>query len=317
MNTSPIILHTPTARVSGHYRITAHKLDGSSRVLADWFDNIITDGGLDRLGVTAGSFPPHYACSVGTGTATPVVGDSNLQTFVASTITIQTSSETAQGSPPYYTQYTRTYRFGVGAAAGNISEVGVGWSTGGNNLFSRALILNGGGSPTTITVLSDEYLDVQYSFRLYPPTVDVTGSITISGTSYNYTIRASRVTNTAQWSAGSFLACGWGVGGTSPGGYAYGGTIGAITAYPNGSYSNPDSNTDSTSLAAYGSNNLYRDMTFTWGLNRGNTAGGIKTIFFQTHSGGSMSYQVEFTPVLDKTNVKVLTMVFRTSWARH
>ena len=57
----------------------------------------------------------------------------------------------------------------------------------------RALILDGGGSPTTLTILSDETLDVTYTIRVYPPTTDVTGSITLDGVSYGYTIRPCNV----------------------------------------------------------------------------------------------------------------------------
>ena len=54
------------------------------------------------------------------------------------------------------------------------------------------LILDSGGSPTTITVLSDEYLTVIYSYRIYGILADSTGSVTFTGDlggTYDYKIR--------------------------------------------------------------------------------------------------------------------------------
>ena len=77
---------------------------------------------------------------------------------------------------PYYRWAKVTWRFGQGVAAGNISEVGLGW--GNSNLWNRALIKDANGNPTTITVLSDEYLDVVSEIRDYP-TLSSSGSFNL------------------------------------------------------------------------------------------------------------------------------------------
>lgn len=290
--------------VSGHYRLTVHSEARGSRVVAE-FDNLITDYGLNRLGTAA--VASH--CQVGTGTATPNVLDTALVTWVASAPQFSITGA-AQSSSPYFSTAAITYRFTTGAVVGNMAEVGISNQNTNGNLFSRARILDGGGNPTTITVLVDETLDVEYSFRIYPPTVDVTGAITISAVSYDYIIRACRVTTyTDIWSAINFLS------GLITAYFdfnrAYDGVIAAITANPSG---NADSST-SCAMVAYGNNNLYRDMTQTWSLSDGNLAGSIKTVTINIAS--AVNFQCQFTPVLPKDATKVLTLTFRLTWARH
>ena len=117
----------------------------------------------------------------GTGNSTPVVSQTILdnQTGVSSS-GIETYGSTT--SSPYYGYKIFTFRFNQGIAAGNISEIGVGWSgTTPLQLFSRTLIKDINGDPTTITVLADETLDVIYELRLYAPETD----LIVSGLDYN------------------------------------------------------------------------------------------------------------------------------------
>lgn len=299
------------SHMAGWFRITAAKADAygqpiedSRRVVADWFPNLITNQGLDRIGANADWLA---ACQVGSGNAVPQVTDTGLQARVGGSNNIFGSSASAQASAPYYGARTNTYRFSAGTATGNLSEVGVGWSTTGSTLFSRALILDGIGNPTTITVLSDEVLDVTYQFRIYPPTADVIGSRIISGVSYNYTLRAAQVTAASTWSPapqGSSAA-----GSTGTGLIVYSGDIGAITSFPSGS----SSTTASVSSASYSSNSLERSFTGSFGLTQGNVTGGVKSALAVSDIS---RYQCQFDPVIPKDSTKTLTLTFKHSWAR-
>lgn len=294
----------------GIYTFVAHKVNAAgdivnSRVLAGPFNNVITDQGLNRMG--ANDF---YIgrCQVGSGNATPSTSDTGLQTWVAGTTTIHSNSRGAQNSPPYYAYDINTYRFGVGVAAGNLSEVGVGWNTSGATLYSRALILDGSGNPTTITVLPDEILDVVYEFRVYPPLDDVVGTINISGDTYNYTLRAAHVTS-HQTNVGP----GWGcanaqglAGGLGWAGEARSGAIGPITGSPSGT-SYP---TTIRFSPAYVDNSLERDLQYQWDVTRN---GPFRSIMFASAWG---TYQIEFDPVIPKTLINVFTITFTHSWAR-
>ncbi len=309
-------LITPN-QLEGWFKIEALKVDAhgrpierSRRVVADWFPNLITTVGLNRIGEFADSM---NHCRVGSGNATPQFTDSQLQTQVAATSTVQTTAETPGGTPPnYFLGRTQTYRFAAGVAAGNLSEVGIGWTATGASLFSRALILDGSLNPTTITILSDEVLDVTYQSRYYPPVADQTYNITITGVgTVGVTARAGRVTSNTNYSLG--------IGGIwSPGGgnavSAYNGAIGAVTGAPSGS----GGSGSASSNAAYAANSLQRNFSFTFGLNNGNLAGGIRSLEVDLgQSSGNYGYmQYELNPVIPKLNTQVLTFNGTHSWTR-
>lgn len=183
--------------IGGRYRFEVRREDHSIKEEYE-FDNLITDGGFTYVQSNAISLAVQY-CRVGSGSTTPSVSDTQLVSQVASA-TNTSSTTSALTSSPYTSSYTVTYQFALGAAAGNLSEVGVGWAATGTTLYSRALILDGLGNPTTITVLSNEYLYVYYTAYINPPLTDGTGTLTISGTSYTWTSRAANAGNTTYWS---------------------------------------------------------------------------------------------------------------------
>lgn len=302
-----VIATCAKARVQGFYKLTAIRPDGRERPLTGWFPNLVTDVGLNRIG--QGSYMT--ACHVGTNNTAPNVLDTSLAGFVAGTTTRQAESSGAQATEPYYGWKRVTYRFATGAAAGNIAEVGIA-STAlvSGVLFSRALVLDELAAPTTVTVLSDEVLDVTYELRLYPPLTDTLGTITITGSGdHDYTARAANVTSGSSW--GNYLGARASLEPVSGSlSFAlYNGVIGAITGGPSGSASNA-----SPSDAAYSSNSLYRDGTASWGLNSGNLSGGIQSIAFTTTLG---RFQYQLDPVIAKDNTKTLSITNRVSWDRY
>jgi hypothetical protein len=228
-----------------------------------------------------------------------------MQSPVASTTNLMQNDTGAQASAPYYGWRRMRFRFNAGTATGNLSEVGVGWNTG---LFSRALIKDSNGDPTTITVLSNEYLDVTYELRLYPPLDDATFNVTISGTEYACVLRASDVTSISYWppvvgqQAQVYNTAGLQI-------IAYNGDISAITARPSGVSATGFTPTGN----AYSNNSLEATGSWQLPLDSGNLSGGIKSIFFPTNHG---AYQVSFTPPLPKDNTKTLTLNAKVSWAR-
>lgn len=306
------VINLPPAGCEGYYTLTAHKVDAvgnviSSRKLAGPFKNLIVDQGLDRMG-------DHdfyiYSCQVGSGNATPDPADTSLQTWVAGVNGVFSTNKTVQASSaPYYVALINTYRFGVGVAAGNLSEVGVGWGTSGATLYSRALIVDSGGTPTTITVLSDEVLDVTYELRVYPPTTDVTGTITISGNDYDYIIRACSINQAksavgvgwgSESNSGSSAGLGWGQ-------EAYSGAISTIFSQPSGQIGGASSRT----AAAYTGGTYYRDLQYVYSITSVTSA--IRSVIW---ASGFSTYQTQFDPPIPKDNTNQLTLVFRHSWAR-
>lgn len=285
------------SEASGFFKIEATKPDGSTRVLADWFPNLITNVGLDMFGTNENYL---YGCSVGTGSTTPAFTDTGLSSSLATTHSTSSNSSGTNSSPSYAWRRI-TWVFSIGAAAGNLSEVGIlGYS---GNAFSHALILDGLGSPTTITVLGDEILSVTYELRKYSPTSDVTGTVHLDGVDYAWVCRASNV-----WS--------WGASPTADTTsiyyvYWFSGSIGAdIFSAPSGTNNRSDGVTDSYSTGTY-----TRTGHSSIGISEGNYSGGIGAVTFQ--SNDSYQYQIGFTPKIPKDNTKNLSLSFAHSWSRH
>lgn len=317
---------TSTMGVQGWYKMEALKVDadgrvieGSRRVVADWFPNLITNQGLDRLG---GDNPNNIfpSCQVGSGTTAPNVNDTGLVSRIAGTSTAAASpAQGAQSTAPYYGWLRNFYRFATGTAAGNLSEVGVGWGTTGATLYSRALVLDSGGNPTTVTVLSDEVLDVTYEHRLYPPTDDATNVVNISGTNYTFTTRAANVTNSSFWSmagnnspnGGSYFGLAAGTNTVT----AYNGSIGAITSIPGGTSALFGS---SPTLTAYTPGSYFRDSSVSAGTSAAVLSGGITALLatFGRNFGNNGQFQYGVSPAIPKLNTQTLTLTFRQSWAR-
>lgn len=304
--------------MSGHYKMVAIKKDGSKRVLADWFANIILDSGLNRLG-TGGAWD---RAQVGSGSTVPDVGQVSLVSLVASTTTVQSTTAGTDTPTNTYAWARRTYRFAEGVAAGNLSEVGIGWSAVPAGLFSRALIKDDLGNPTTITVLSDEVLDVLYEVRAYPTIADQTATLTISGTSYTFTIRpgylSGNQSNLTYWPDQLVSLMGGGVTGANEyrlGWYAYaaGATLGPVTGFPTGTGLVVPSNTGNTYsfTAAYVNNSYQRQCRVRMGLTAGNEPFSVLAL---VSSVGN--WQMSVSPNLPKDATKILSLDFTLSWAR-
>lgn len=158
-----------------------------------WSDNLVLDSGLTQM--LTGTW--YNLCLVGSGASTPIASQTQLDSFIASTATVQvaTTSGIQVAAEPYYHWIRRTYRFGEGVAAGNLREVAIGWAN--NACWNRALIRDELGNPTTLTIFSDEYLDVVVEIRNYL-TRTSTGS-------FNYLDKLGNVISTHTYTCKSFL----------------------------------------------------------------------------------------------------------------
>lgn len=289
--------------LAGFYKLVATNSKGQTRVVADWFANLILDVGLNRLG-TGGIID---RISVGSGNSTPTAGQTSLDTLVATTTTtVGAAVESYDSVGNSYAFRRSTYRFATGVAAGNLTEVGAGWSGG---LFSRALIKDGGGVPTTVTILSDETLDVIYELRVYVP-ADVVGTCVISGVTYNTVMRACKLNSSSYWGFGLLWAQGMATPNMSSTTNAFGvGALGTVLTDPGGTFLN-----NATSTAAVGSyvNNSYeRVYRNTYGLSDGAVPFGAMT--FLSRMG---AYKASFDPPIPKDTTKILTIDWKISWAR-
>ena len=134
------------------------------------FKNLITDSGLNSI---AGNYTIGDAadyCRVGTGSTVPSVLDTALNSQTGSASSSGTETKSVQyATTPYYSQHQIVYTFAVGAVSGNLPEIGFFSDSTGGSLWSRALIKDSGGNPTTLTLLATEQLKVTYTVRRYIP----------------------------------------------------------------------------------------------------------------------------------------------------
>lgn len=300
--------------LSGYFKLETFRVDESgnelpgSRRPRGEFKNLITNNGLNLIGGSGGSLMQY--CQVGSGNSTPLFTDTALQSKVAHATTLSTTEGFVASAFPYYGWKKWVYQFATGVAAGNLSEIGVSPATTGN-LFSRALILDGLGNPTTITILSDEILEVTYELRTYAPTDDVVKTDLVLN-SITYTVTARPIGFSASG------ASGWGrlntplsfSGGGSGEAYALNDAIGPQTE---AMFNGPGT---IAFIGSYVANSYYRDFRLSLSLSEGNFAGGspgLGRIHLDTNMA---SYQYAFTPKVPKTSSYTFSLDVRLSWAR-
>jgi len=351
-----------TFGVAGRYKLEAFKQDadgneiaGTRRVAADWFNNVITNKGLDMIGYSSVGSPSGYqymrACAVGSGSAAPLPTDTGLASRIGASATrfAAIDGRDLTVSTARFAYHRMVYRFGPGVGDGNVSEVGIfggtndSTGTGGAlnpaaDMFSRALVLDGEGNPTTVVVLPDETLDVTYELRLYMPNNDVTGNITLNGQSIAYVLRPCDCDQFPTVNQG-----GWGssapnntakvdlqFGGRQSVGYgenlAYCGSASAIGATQNdaptgllaGIGFDSGGGASSMSNSVYADGNHYIDINFRWELgtagNTINNAGGIGALRV---AADCCSFQIGLTPRPVKTADMIFLWSTRISWARY
>ena len=315
----------------GRFRLTCRTSEGSVTKDTGWFDNIITDQGMDWFGTT----PPNYGvsygqplfpthCAVGTGSTTPAYTDTRMTTFLAmypaspsSNVEAPSSTSIQTTTSPYYISRIFTYTFPTGAAAGNLTEVGVGNCASTDTqpqLFNHALIVDGGGSPTTLTVTATEALTVEYEFRMYPSTTltaysFVMNSVTYSGQYYVAINNAN---------PGSLATLSYDINGVFAM-LVYNGSIGAVTGTPSGTSTRPN-NTDgqgtTNSWASYTTGSYTLSQTMVIGLGAGNLPSPYITAIM-LENDTFPSFQFSVSPAIPKTSSYTLSLTWNWSWSRY
>ena len=268
------------------------------------FKNIIVDQGLNNAASTAINTLV-TRCKVGSSSDIPTTSDTALGQQVGSYTPVVTSTYNhSSGNPVWYTYGRYTYTFPVEAVIGDLREIGFFDSS--DNMFSRALLKDGAGNPTTVTVLADEQLFVTYEVRKYPAETDQTGTFVLSingvDTSFTYTARPALI-NTATashyWHGSHRLGVDTNV-------VAYESqTLGTVTGTPTG-----------TAVAGSGTIDTYVTGSFKSTLN----CVFDPSVANFTNGIGSMmlcnGFQVSFNPVIPKTSDRRLVLPLSTIYSR-
>lgn len=298
------------AKVGGRFKLQITDKDGNTRDATDWFDNIVLDQGLNRMGTGAW----FQYCHVGSSNVAPTTTQTSLQGFVASTSTTNGGFvDSYSGTSPYYRSTRRTFRFAAGTLNNvNLSEVGFGWDSTASSLFNRALIKDSNGNPTTITVLNTDVLDVICECRVYMyEGSDVVNNVNLGLSTHTFTSRSVDVNTNAT------------VGQSAVG-------ISQSTLYKNASFAAVTSTSisgtqltatastsgNSQSNATYANNSLKRVTSISIGLNNGNDAAGISGITLY-HNSFPQHFQILISPPIMKTSTRTLSLNFEISWDRY
>lgn len=287
--------------VSGRYKIHAHTADGKQRLLADWFDNLITNNGLDLLADKSWTQGFMSRCVVSADTAAPSVGQSSVSDIVASTSTANFNQGAIDEVNRYVTQ-TRSWQFSQGAAAGNISTIAVGLAD--DNLGSIALVRNSNGDPVTINVQNNEFLTVTYQLKVKQPISDITYD-DIDG--HAVVMRPSLINSVGGWSQQRMTLEAANSGSTISFGST--GTINAIDSAP----SLPSSafRASSAENDAYVTGSFTRTGKIIFGIDRANAL--LNSFRVRLGIG---TFQLSVDPPINKTNEDELSLGFTIRWAR-
>lgn len=277
------------------------------------FHNLITDLGLNRFGTQSDTNLYRY-CHVGTGTTPPANSDTQLVTFLGNVTTnAPVASKSNSGSPDYYSSLTLKWTSAIGALGNNnLTEIGISAQTTNGLLFSRELIRDSEGDPTSFPIDTDEQLEVTYELRIYPKLTDTEAEVTIGGTTYDTTTRPLAVSSSTYWGAtqpgsGDVQAA---IKGGFGNNIVFSGDLVAVTAAIS-SISGHLGEATSVSSDSYTNDSFLRDGGAMWNVSTGN--GDIKTVQLRY---GCALFQTRYDPVIVKTNVQTLTLRQRIAWAR-
>jgi len=294
------------------------------------FPNLITDAGLDALGQDIGvdgridNLISRMA--VGTGSAVPAASDTSLVSEVARTSDPASIGNGLSSGPSFdYWEYEVSFQFDQGEANANLTELGVLNDDLAGVLWSRQLLQDAGGSPTTITKTSDDILQIAYALRVYPDKTVRQSNLTIDGTSTTLDRQPQQIDSAAEWGRG---------GSPTDRGILYqfglwGGTD--IRVYedntPPGDFisegpASPNTKEDvgsSYAFAAYSAGTFQRDLDVSVGVGEGNFASGLGAATGRIYDifGQGLPFITFFSPKIPKTDTDELTFQIRYSWGRH
>lgn len=338
------IINLPCIKAMGRFRAvvhTGHEFDefgrikrhgvilretpfGRNKICLPGFNTVLTGSGTIIM-------------VAGQGNTTPTEGDGSLVSYIGKSQTVATSSTTRNTTPDgnneVWWRMMKRYTFGPGSMGGgsvNIAEagivMGIGFSSvnGSSPVSARGLLVDGGGSPTTVSVNNAvEYLDIIWEYTEWVD-ASATGTVnlTIDGvvTVHDYEVRpywfdfTGASYTAAGWAnAGSSSWPGWGPVGDSTYSWdeatnCFTGAITAITGNNLGSGTRGD--IPIQTAAAYVTNSKQRNITFTWLPLVGN-----KNISVVRANMGHTSWQISYDPPIAKVNTKQLDLSFRLSMA--
>ena len=323
--------HTLHNTVAGRFKLNVRKQKGDTLVRKLSFDNLITDAGLEMMNTNPGrDAGVMRCCHLGASSQQPSFSDTTLVSWLRS-VEYRGSVDHEPFAAPggaAGTRSTANYRFNpLNSGSGmTISEIGVSFrSPSTTPMFSRTLIKDEQGDTTTITILPDEYLDVEYTLTFLAANIETFSTLNIRGETIEVSIK--RYT----FSPGTSLI-------RTLNGFCYSSSRPSVRIW-NGSpvfehfpvdgsrpdtgwISLPNSSTPYSSYwMPYVPGSLERSIHIRLDPPVGNSGTGISGmtishVGWETYTFYTGFFQIKFDPPIKKTAEDVLTLVFKFSWGR-
>lgn len=338
-------------RAEGRFRAvvhTGHKYDEFGNVTE--YGRVLRETPFSRNKITLTGFgkiltnqSANLCMVVGAGNATPNEADTTLQSYLGKSQTFASATTTRNVTPDanneVWWRVTKRITFGPGSLGGssvNVAEAGIVTNVGlsGTNastaVSARGLIVDGTGSPTTVSVNNAvEYLDVIWEYTEYVK-ASITGTVTLTidgvAVVHTYEVRPYWFDNVG----GSYNFGGWrDVGDTewgpnwSPVGtgtytspYAtncFTGSLVPISGTSDGRGglgSGTAADIPIMSSSTYTTNSKNRSISCTWLPSNAN-----KDITVVRVNLGHTCWQVSYSPAIAKINTKQLDLSFNLSYA--
>lgn len=186
-------MHAMTYKVRGMFDVWIVSADGTRRQVLDKCPNRITNTGLNAFGL-ATNFARYLV--VGSGSTEPTDNDTSLVSQVAQVALPNTGAAVLDSVNTAARTMTAvwTATFPIGAAAGNLTEVGIGYNP--TELSTRALFRDSSNNPVTIQVGANDQLVVTYYVVVqFPDTVVTTITDPETGVQYTVSLAPGPVVN--------------------------------------------------------------------------------------------------------------------------
>lgn len=308
------------AAVGGRFKFEVYKADtGEKTKEIDWFDNLVLDSGLIAMRTCDYSY--FESVQLGTGTSVPHVSQTHLDNAVAfancgrysaaDVVSMTRGNVPAEGY--YFTRQKVRFPAGKLNNTQAISEVGLGYLGSGkalnNPLWNRALLKDENGNPRTLTVNSDEYLDVTFEIRCYVNTSDIVANDFVVKDRYD-NVMSTHETIVRPNFHGSLYVGSKIHNFTCEAKTNY--TLPELTENGRGSYRWYASNV--TTGRAYNSQVNPTSITYWVSVNLTTGNGGIGMLWCQTDLG---DFYVQINPIFNKTSNHTLVIYFTLNWGRY
>lgn len=296
---------------AGRYKLQVINLDGSLKHDSGWFDNLITNAGLNTYGgIVANTFRAYI------GTGSSVAETDTSMGAVATTTSYTRQYSYQETNAPYWGRERFVFSFPIGAYVGAINDVGIGWGTGVASftpLYSHALL------PSPITLGSIDQVILTYdhyycvsaaaesTFELNGvlttcickpviPKYDST-SLATPGNVYNF---SENIYAQTQFFSGFVLA-------------PVNNLRTIYTSYT--TFVNAPTDTSITNAYTPGSNKI--SYSKTWNAEKGNYTN-INGFMIYSHPGrfSASGFAGSLNPPFTKSNLQKLTLQGEATWAR-